>query len=95
LPEHGPRQNRAYYIKLWRTHGIVECWRGDQLGKGKTELFLDPDKKVRIIGRIGEWFVIPARAIRAVQLRRDREIRSLKKRIEAAKAIPIEIRSWE
>ena len=64
------KQNKAYYVKLWKTHGIVQVQRGDQLGGGKTELFLDPEKKVRVVGGVGEWFVNPDLATRAVELKR-------------------------
>jgi hypothetical protein len=89
-----PKQNKAYYVKKWKTHGIVQCQRGDQLGEGKTELFLDPEKKVRIVGKVGEWFVNPELAVRAVELRRGREIRSLQRRIAKVKAIEVAIRGW-
>jgi hypothetical protein len=88
------KQNRGFYIKLWKTHGVIPCQRGDQLGGGKTELFLDPEKQVRVIGRAGEWFVNPETAVRAVEHRRGRELRALKRRIERLKAMPIEVRSW-
>jgi hypothetical protein len=71
------KQNRGFYIKLWKTHGVIPCQRGDQLGGGKTELFLDPEN-----------------AVRAVEHRRGRELRALKRRIERLKAMPIEVRSW-
>ena len=88
------KQNKAYYVKHWKTAGIVQCQRGDQLGDGKTELFLDPEKKVRVVGKVGEWFVNPELAVRAVELRRGREIRSLQRRIAKVKAIDVQIRGW-
>ena len=84
----------AYYIKEWKTHGVVEATSGDQLGAGQTELFLDPEKKVCVVGKRGEWFREPERALRAVELRRNHEIRGLKKRIEKLRSIKVEIRSW-
>ena len=91
MPE---KLNKAYYVKHWKTAGIVQCQRGDQLGDGKTELFLDPEKKVRVVGKVGEWFVNPELAVRAVELKRGREIRSLQRRIANVKSIEVQIRGW-
>ena len=94
-PDGSPAKlNKAYYVKDWKTAGIVQCQRGDQLGDGKTELFLDPEKKVRVVGKVGDWFVNPELAVRAVELRRGREIRSLQRRIAKVKAIEVQIRGW-
>ena len=89
-----PKQNAAYYVKQWKTLGIVKVQRGDQLGDGRTELFLDPEKKVRVVGRVGEWFVNPEMAKRAVELKRGREIRSLRRRMAKVMTIEVQIRGW-
>jgi hypothetical protein len=89
-----PKQNKAYYVKHWKTVGIVQVQRGDQLGNGKTELFLDPEKKVRVVGGVGEWFVNPELAKRAVELKRGREIRLLQSRIAKVMSIEVQIRGW-
>jgi hypothetical protein len=91
MPE---KLNKAYYVKDWKTAGIVQRQRGDQLGEGKTELFLDPDKKVCVVGKVGDWFVNPELAMRAVELKRGREIRSLQRRIAKVRAIDVQIRGW-